>query len=60
MSIIAQTIVGFILELIALLGCVFLFVHKDADDMARFSGLFGIIGISLVILIEVGLTVWGF
>lgn len=57
MSILVQTIITFALELLVLLCCVGLLTHKDADGVMRSCGLFGIIGISLVIVAEIGVTI---
>lgn len=57
MSVLVQIITTFALELLAVWCCVGLLTHKDADGVMRSCGLFGIIGISLVIIVEIGLSI---
>ena len=57
MSILVQTVITIVLELFVLLCCVGLLTHKDADGVMRSCGLFGIIGISFALIVEIGVTI---
>ena len=57
MSTTTQIVISIVCELVALVCGIGLLKHKDADQIMQFTGLFTIIGVSLVILIEVGLAI---
>lgn len=57
MSATTQIIIGIVCELVALVCGIVLFKHKDADAVMRFAGLYTIIGVSVAIIIEIGLAI---
>lgn len=57
MSVITQGIIIVILEILVLFFGFYQLKRKDGDGVAQFCGLYVIIAMSLVILIEIGLTI---
>ena len=56
MSVVTQGIIIVVLEILVLFFGFYQLKRKDGDGVTQFCGLYVIIAMSLVILIEVGLT----
>lgn len=57
MSAVTQGIIIAVAEIMALLYGIVQIKRKDADAVTRFCGLYVIIAVSLVVLVEIGLTI---